>query len=111
MLTAFAATSKSNDHDPYIWLEEVEGKEALARVEASNALELLHPYLRCCHQGLTIFFLCVRGLSKISCNFFFESIYKTTFADSHYLFLGCQSVSEPKEKPLITVEEVLNAQQ
>ena len=40
MLTAIAATSKSNDHDPNIWLEEVEGKEALDWVKSRNAATL-----------------------------------------------------------------------
>ncbi len=40
MLSAFAATSKSNTHDPYIWLEEVEGREALNWVKARNASTL-----------------------------------------------------------------------
>ncbi len=40
MLTAITATSKSNDHDPYVWLEELEGREALEWVEARNAASL-----------------------------------------------------------------------
>ncbi len=40
MLTAITATSKSNDHDPYIWLEELEGREALEWVEERNAASL-----------------------------------------------------------------------
>ncbi|TVR42512.1 MAG: S9 family peptidase, partial [Bacteroidia bacterium] len=40
MLTAFTAISNSNDHDPYIWLEEVEGKKALEWVDARNAASL-----------------------------------------------------------------------
>jgi len=121
MLTAFAATSKSNDHDPYIWLEELEGREALAWVEASNTLALLHPYLRCCRQGLTIFFVCKMPVKKKCCNFIFEIINKKQYTMKAFTklllliliasFSGCQTVSEPKEKPVITVEEVLNAQQ
>lgn len=65
-----------------------------------------------------LFALC---LSKKSCNFIFEIINQKTTkmkAFTRILLLiliafvaGCQTVSEPKEKPLITVEEVLNAQQ